>query len=110
MGFGTRIPGSEQTMKVDPRTPSAQEVAPAATEATRQPSRQAGKTPDAVRLSDTLVLADEAVRAAAISGDVRPAAVERARALFQAGQVARDPGALADRIIDSLTQTRGPRT
>jgi|SRR6186713_240857 len=106
MGFGTRIPGSEQTMKVDPRTESTREVAPTATDATRQPTRPAEKTPDAVRLSDEFRLADEAVRAAAISGDVRPAAVAKARELLQSGQLARDLGSLADRIIDSLVQGR----
>jgi anti-sigma28 factor (negative regulator of flagellin synthesis) len=106
MGFGTRISGSEQTMKIDPRTESSREVAPTATDATRQPSKPAEKTPDAVQLSAQVRLADEAVRAAAISGDVRPAAVEKARALLQSGQLARDLGSLADRIIDSLVQSR----
>jgi len=62
-----------------------------------------------VNLSDELRLADEAVRAAAISGDVRPANVARARELYQSGQLARDLGSLADRIIDSLVQGRGPK-
>ena len=93
-------------MKVDPRTESTREVAPTATDATRQPTRPAEKTPDAVRLSDEFRLADEAVRAAAISGDVRPAAVAKARELLQSGQLARDLGSLADRIIDSLVQGR----
>ena len=109
MGFGTRLTGSEQTMKVNPRTESSREVAPTATDATRQPSRTAEKTPDAVKLSDELRLADEAVRAAAISGDVRPANVARARELLQSGQLARDLGSLADRIIDSLVQARDPK-
>jgi len=109
MGFGTRISGSEQTMKVNPRTESSREVAPTATDATRQPSRTAEKPPDAVKLSDELRLADEAVRAAAISGDVRPANVARARELLQSGQLARDLGSLADRIIDSLVQARDPK-
>ena len=106
MGFGTRVTGSEQTMKVDPRTQSSREVAPTATDATRQPSRPVEKAPDAVHLSGDLRLADEAVRAAAISGDVRPAAVEKARAMLQSGTLARDLGSLADRIIDSLVQAR----
>ena len=96
-------------MKVNPRTESSREVAPTATDATRQPSRTAEKTPDAVKLSDELRLADEAVRAAAISGDVRPANVARARELLQSGQLARDLGSLADRIIDSLVQARDPK-
>ena len=96
-------------MKVDPRTESSREVAPTATDATRQSSRVAEKVPDAVKLSDDLRLADEAVRAAAISGDVRPANVARARELLQSGQLARDLGSLADRIIDSLVQARDPK-
>lgn len=96
-------------MKVDPRTESSREVAPTATDATRQSPTLAGKTPDAVRLSDSLRLADDAVRAAALSGDVRPANVARARELLQSGQLGRDLGSLADRIIDSLTQARDPQ-
>ena len=93
-------------MKVDPRTESSREVAPTAADATRQPSKPVEQTQDAVRLSDDLRLADEAVRAAALSGDVRPAAVAKARELLQSGQLARDLGSLADRIIDSLIQAR----
>ena len=96
-------------MKVDPRTESSREVAPTATDTTRQPSRVAEKNPDAVKLSDDLRLADEAVRAAAISGDVRPANVARARELYESGLLARDLGSLADRIIDSLVQGRDPK-
>lgn len=96
-------------MKVDPRTESSREVAPTATDSTRQPSRQVEKAPDAVKLSDQIRLADEAVRAAAISGDVRPAAVAKARELLQSGQLGRDLGTLADRIVDSLIQTRDPK-
>jgi hypothetical protein len=92
-------------MKVDPRTESTRPVAPAAADAARQPSRVV-KNPDAVSLSDELRLADEAVRAAAISGDVRPVNVARARELLQSGQLARDLGSLADRIIDSLVHGR----
>jgi hypothetical protein len=96
-------------MKVDPRAESTRAVAPTATDATRQSSRQAQKTPDAVRLSPDLRLADEAVRAAAISGDVRPAAVAKARELLQSGLLGRNPDALADRIIDSLIQARASK-
>ena len=96
-------------MKVDPRTESSREVAPTATDSTRQSTRQVEHAPDAVKLSDQIRLADEAVRAAAISGDVRPAAVARARELLQSGQLGRDLGALADRIVDSLIQVRDSR-
>lgn len=62
--------------------------------------------PDEVRLSPSLRLADEAVKAAAISGDVRPAAVARARALLATGRIGADLEHLADKIISSLTETR----
>jgi anti-sigma28 factor (negative regulator of flagellin synthesis) len=105
MGFDTGMP-ERTTMKIDPRTESSREVAPTATDATRQPVKAATKAPDAVRLSGDLRLADEAVRAAAFSGDVRPAAVAKARELLQSGQLAKDLGSLADRIVDSLIQAR----
>ena len=65
---------------------------------------------DTVSLSGELRLADEAVRAAALSGDVRPEAVARARALFQSGSLGSDLEALADKIIDSLTEIRDHRS
>ena len=110
-------------MKIDPRAESSREVAPSAAEQLRQsakavekPSAKAAEkqpsdavekpSPDEVKLSSETRLADEAVRAAAISGDVRPAAVHRARRLLLSGELGRNTEALAERIIDSLIQSR----
>lgn len=97
-------------MKVDPRTESSREVKPVAADEVRSAPKQAGQAGDAVRLSDALKLADHAVRAAAIYGDVRPEAVARARQLIASGQLGSDSGELADRIIDSLLESRDHRT
>ena len=110
MGFEPRIPGSEETMKVNPRDESngkvravAADSAPPATEPRRPAS------PDSVRLSGDLRLADDAVRAASVSGGIRPHAVERARELVQCGALGSDLTSLADAIIDSLLETRDQR-
>lgn len=60
---------------------------------------------DAVSLSSDLKLANEAVRAAAMAGDVRPEAVARALALVASGELSRDLEGLADRIIDALVES-----
>ena len=97
-------------MKIDPRAQSSQQTAPVAAEPVRQAVKPADQTPDAVTLSSQLRLADEAVRAAAVTGDVRPRAVARARALMDAGQLGNDLERLADRIIDHLIDTRADRS
>jgi hypothetical protein len=71
----------------------------------RSPIARVGTTQtDAVRLSGDVQLVDRAVRAA-LTGDVRPGEVSRARALVEAGQVGDDPFRLADRMIDALTDS-----
>lgn len=60
----------------------------------------------AVSLSSDLRLADEAVRAAALAGEVRPEAVARARALLASGELGGDLERLADRLIESLIESR----
>src|SRR5262245_1407530 len=65
-------------------------------------------TKDAVSLSSDLRLADEAVRAAALAGDVRPEAVARARALLASGELGADLSRLANRLIESLTESHEP--
>lgn len=98
-------------MKIDPRAESTREVAPVGPETTFPPPKPAEKkAEDGVTLSEQLRLADQAVRAAAISGDVRPHAVERARQLMLSGRLATDVEGLADRIIDSLVQARVDRS
>lgn len=95
-------------MKIDPRAESTREVAPVAPDTASPPSKAPEKqVQDDVTLSGELRLADQAVRAAAITGDVRPQNVERARQLLQQGRLASDIDGLAERIIDSLIQSRG---
>ncbi|HQZ37911.1 MAG: flagellar biosynthesis anti-sigma factor FlgM [Acidobacteria bacterium] len=60
---------------------------------------QAGRT-DEVQLSPGVQLAGAAVKAAAGAPDVRPAEVERARALLESGKLGADPYSLADVLID----------
>ena len=96
-------------MKVDdPRAHFNLPVTPAAdvkkTPAVRRDVESAGSK-DAVSLSSDLRLADEAVRAAALAGDVRPEAVARARALLASGDLGSDLTRLADRLIESLTES-----
>ena len=61
-------------------------------------------------LSRDLHLADVALRAAAMAGDVRPEAVAHAIELFNQGRIGSDLEQLADRIIDSLTESRDDET
>ena len=97
-------------MKVEnPRVTFSNPVQPAAADAARPVATPAGSADaDAVRLSASLRLADEAVRAAAVSDGVRPDAVEKARALLASGEIGSDLDHLAGRIIDHLTQTYDP--
>ena len=97
-------------MKVDPRAESSRDVTPVTAEEVRSVPKPPDPAGDAVKLSDALKLADQAVKAAAVSGDVRPEAVARARQLLQAGQLGTNAEALADRIIDSLLESRDSRT
>ena len=98
-------------MKIDPRAESTREVAPVVPDTTFPPPKPPEKkAQDDVTLSSELRLADQAVRAAAITGDVRPQAVERARQLLQQGSLASDVEVLAERIIDSLIQARADRS
>src|SRR5690606_31660631 len=107
---GTGRPGSEHIMKVEPRAESSRDVAPLGRDSLRTPPA-AGESPaDAVNLSHLARVADEAVRAAAMSGDVRPAAVARATQLMLSGALDSNFEALADRIIDSLLESRDDRT
>lgn len=97
-------------MKVDPRAESTQQVPAVSAEPARVSPKAADVPSDAVKLSDALKVADEAVRAAAHSGDVRPQAIERARQLLETGALGLNFESLADRIIDSLLESRDDRT
>ena len=99
-------------MKVEPTgTPSTTPVTQTAAEA-RRPAHLPPPTQgsDAVSLSSNLQLADVALRAAAMAGDVRPEAVAHAIELFNQGRIGSDLEQLADRIIDSLTASRVDET
>jgi hypothetical protein len=71
----------------------------------RTPSKAPAAVGDEVRLSGDVGLVDEAVRAAAVTGDVRPEAVARARALLERGAIGGDLERLADRLIEELIQS-----
>jgi hypothetical protein len=103
------MPGSDEAMKVNPRATPSDDVAKLTERRSRLAEPLVARTPDAVRLSGDLKLADEAVRAASVSTDVRADLVARARALLQSGELDRDVAGLADRIIDSLLDIRSPR-
>lgn len=55
---------------------------------------------DQVQLSSQAQLAGAAAKAAAGEPDVRPDAVERAKALLESGRLGDDPYRLADALID----------
>jgi flagellar biosynthesis anti-sigma factor FlgM len=55
---------------------------------------------DQVAVSSGAQLAGAAVRAAEDAPDIRPEAVERAKALLEAGRIGDDPLKLADALID----------
>ena len=97
-------------MKIDdPRAHFNLPVTPVTPEPARSGAKPAvgpAKSEDAVSLSSDLRLANEAVRAAALAGDVRPQAVARALALVASGQLGNDLERLADRIIASLTDSQ----
>jgi hypothetical protein len=106
------------TMKIEPAgtptTSSATKTSQSAqsTSAKTAPaaSQAAASGGDAVHLSQDLRIADVAIRAAAMAGDVRPEAVAQALELLNSGGVGKDLERLADRIIDSITESRDPNT
>ena len=111
MGLEPRMPGSDTTMKVNPRDESNGKIRAVLGEPAR-PASELARTSgaDSVRLSGELKLVDQAVRAAAVSVGIRPEAVERARGLLASGELGRDVTKLADTIIDSLLETRDRRS
>lgn len=97
-------------MKVEnPRVTFSSPVEPATADPARPSATPSGAAEsDAVRLSASLRLADEAVRAATVSGGVRPDAVEKARALLASGALGSDLDQLANQIIIHFTQSHDP--
>ena len=94
-------------MKVDnARVNLSPPVQPVAGDAAKSSAKSAGSNgSDAVSLSASLRLADQAVRAAAVSARVRPEAVAKGRALLAAGSLGMNADRLAERIINHLTQS-----
>jgi hypothetical protein len=93
----------------DPRAHFNLRVTAVTPETTRPSAKLVGtpaKSEDTVCLSSDLRLANEAVRAAALPGDVRPEAVATALALMASGELGTDLERLAERIIESLTESR----
>lgn len=77
------------------RTDAPDSAAPSSAARTSQAGRS-----DEVQLSSGVQLAGAAVKAAAGAPDVRPAEVERAKALLESGRLGADPYSLADALID----------
>ncbi len=63
------------------------------------------KSVDQIRVSAEAQLANEAVKAASESPDVRPEVVARAKKLFDAGLVGNDANAIADALIKSALES-----
>ncbi len=97
-------------MKIEPvGTPSTNSTTKTTSTSAKPTTASSAATPkaaDAVHLSKDLSVADVALRAAAMAGDVRPEAVAHAIELMSSGKVGNDLERLADRIIDSLTESR----
>lgn len=64
----------------------------------------ARKSGDQIRVSAEAQLANDAVKRATESSDVRPEAVARAKKLFDAGLVGNDADQIADALITSLLE------
>jgi flagellar biosynthesis anti-sigma factor FlgM len=64
---------------------------------------------DVVSLSSDLQLVDKATKAASVIDVIRPDLVAKARALLERGQLGGDLEKLADRMIDSLTESHDDR-
>ncbi|OFW46046.1 MAG: flagellar biosynthesis anti-sigma factor FlgM [Acidobacteria bacterium RIFCSPLOWO2_12_FULL_67_14b] len=76
------------------------QVQAAETEATSADRSKPSGTADQVSLSTGVRLASSAAAAAGEAPDVRPDAVERAKALLASGELGNDPYRLADALID----------
>lgn len=95
-------------MKIEGQRPNAETSAAQRLEG-RESSRgqkagQGQPDTDRVRVSPEASLAGEALRVADQSPAVRPEVVERARQQLLSGEVGRDAGKLADRLIDHLLE------
>lgn len=96
-------------MKIDQNRANLDTVANAKAESVRDEraaavdrAAQDDRSADQVRVSTTGQLAAAAAARANEASDIRPEAVERGRALLERGELGRDAGRLADKLIDSL--------
>jgi flagellar biosynthesis anti-sigma factor FlgM len=69
-----------------------------------RPDHAAGAPADRVQVSDQARLLSAALQAAHEATDDREAAIERARAKRESGELGRDAERLADKLIDSLVR------
>ncbi len=98
--------GTPTTTSTTKTSQSAKSSPTSSTSSASSAPQGAAPSGDAVHLSQDLHIADVALRAAAMAGDVRPEAVAQAIELLNNGEVGNDLERLADRIIDSLTESR----
>lgn len=91
-----RIHG-ERPENVGPTAPSQER-----TRAGRPEPATPGASADRVQVSDQARLLSAALQAAHEAPDAREAAIERARARRESGELGRDAERLADKLIDSL--------
>lgn len=96
-------------MKIQGNSPNHESAAAARLEQVKSDRQaSAGRTADTgkdrVELSSDAQLVTSAVKAADSAPAIRQDAVERARQKLMAGEIGRDPLALADRLIDHLLE------
>ena len=101
-------------MKIDSNRPNLDQAAlqrleRAAAEARKSGAASKAVSGDTVEVSADAALANDAVKAANDSPDIRTDLVQRMRALLASGELGSDAGALADSLIDSMIdKTAGP--
>jgi negative regulator of flagellin synthesis FlgM len=98
-------------MKIDGNRPgldhaALQRLEKAAADAPKQVNANTVKSGDTVQVSADATLANDAVKAANDSPDVRADLVEKMRALLASGELGKDAGAIADSLIDNMTTNK----
>ena len=94
-------------MKIDGNRPgldhtALQRLEKAAADSAKQATTNTVTSGDTVQVSADATLANDAVKAANETPDVRADLVEKMRALLAAGELGQDAGAIADSLIDSM--------
>jgi len=98
-------------MKIDGNRPgldhaALQRLEKAAAESAKQTTTNKVTSGDTVQVSADATLANDAVKAANDTPDVRADLVEKMRALLASGELGKDAGAIADSLIDSMTANK----